>query len=48
MAALTLFKGRHMEVAIACLAAFCITMGLGALAAAESWTDEPTLESPEP
>ena len=34
-----------MPVALACLAAFCIAIGLSALAAAESWPDVTTTES---
>jgi hypothetical protein len=34
-----------MPTALACLAAFCIVIGVSALAAAESWPDETTIES---
>lgn len=34
-----------MPTALACLAAFCIVIGVSALAAAESWPEPTTTES---
>lgn len=37
-----------MSAALTVMAAFCIAIGLSALAAAESWPEEPTIESSKP
>ena len=34
-----------MHTALACLAAFCLAIGISALAAAESWPETTTTES---